>query len=102
MSDYESVLRVFWDADSLFRLASTKLPEEQSATLTILRLTVLKPLVSVTSVDVILSAAEEAKYLVLLTHNTHHFLRAERIWVLTPREFLERLRRALLKGFQVT
>ncbi|GEM_PF-6795695 len=56
MSDYESVLRVFWDADSLFRLASTKLPEEQSATLTILRLTVLNLLVSVTSVD----ALEEA------------------------------------------
>ncbi len=49
----------------------------------------------------ILSAAKEANCLVLLTYNTRHFLRAERIWVLTPREFLERLRKALLKGFQV-
>lgn len=71
MSDYESVLRVFWDADSLFRLASTRLPEEQSATLTVLRLTILN-------------------------------LWAERLQVLTPREFLVRLRKALLEGFRVT
>ena len=159
MSDYESVLRVFWDADSLFRLASTRLPEEQSATLTVLRLTILNLLVSVTSVDaleealrslrnvygkdkgrnlvqrlrrivhqhfrvvptpsprriqaalsevadpadaLILSAAKEANCLVLLTYNTRHFLRAERLQVLTPREFLVRLRKALLEGFRVT
>jgi len=56
MIGYGSVLSVFWDADSLFRLASTKLPEERSATLTILRLAMLGLLISVTSMDALVEA----------------------------------------------
>jgi predicted nucleic acid-binding protein len=157
MSGYGSVLSVFWDADSLFRLASTKLPEERSATLTILRLAMLGLLISVTSIDalvearrslrnvygkekgrrfirrlrqmvrqhfqvvptplpdqvqvalsevsdpadaLILAACKGANCLVLLTYNTRHFLQAKRVRVLTPRNFLERLRRALWEGFR--
>jgi predicted nucleic acid-binding protein len=156
MSGYGSVLSVFWDADSLFRLASTKLPEERSATRTILRLTMLRLIESVTSEDalndaadhlqayygasvvkmarwlrrqvrryfrlvptplpdqvqvalsevsdpadaLILAACKGTNCLVLLTYNTRHFLQAKRVRVLTPRNFLERLQRALWEGFR--
>jgi predicted nucleic acid-binding protein len=48
----------------------------------------------------ILAACKGANYLVLLTYNTRHFLQAKRVRVLTPRNFLERLRRALWEGFR--
>jgi len=47
----------------------------------------------------ILAACKGANCLVLLTYNTRHFLRAKRVQVLTPRNFLERLRRALRRVF---
>ncbi|MFN3422377.1 MAG: PIN domain-containing protein [Armatimonadota bacterium] len=151
-----SVLSVCWDADSLFRLASTKLPEERSATQTIVRLSALGFVKSITSKDAvedaekgllrefggqsdkvihelhellrayfcviltpapekvqaclsevlddsdafILAAARETNCSVLITYNTRHFTRAKRINVLTPKEFVEQVRKALWCCFQ--
>ena len=41
-----------------------------------------------------------ANCLVLLTYNTRHFFGVKRVRVLTPRNFLERLRGALWEGFR--
>ncbi len=156
MSGSNGVLSVFWDADSLFRLASTKLTEVQSATRAIVQLASLGFIKVVTSVDavnaarnalrhvygrqsegmirklrkllqlnfrivptpepervqeclpevghiadaLILSAAKDAGCFVLLTYNTRHFVKAQRIRVLTPKEFVEQVRKILWSGFK--
>lgn len=58
MSGDAVVLSVCWDSDSLFRLASTKLPEERSAPMAIVRLTALGLVRSVTSEDAVADAVK--------------------------------------------
>ncbi|MFN3422288.1 MAG: type II toxin-antitoxin system VapC family toxin, partial [Armatimonadota bacterium] len=48
----------------------------------------------------ILSAARNAGCFVLLTYNTRHFVKAKSIKVLTPKEFVEQVRKLLWFGFQ--
>ncbi len=151
------LLSVCWDADSLFRLASTELPEERSAPLTIVRLSALGLVKSSDSEDtvahtikrlcqvygkrsggmirrlnkllqanfhivptptpervqeclpevldpadaLILSAAKDAGCFVLLTYNTRHFVKVQNIKVLTPKDFVEQVRKLLWFGFQL-
>lgn len=156
MNGSNGVLSVFWDADSLFRLASTKLTEAQSATQAVVKLASLGLVRAITSIDavnathnalrraygkrsagmvhrlrkllrvnfhiaptptpesvqaclpevldpadaLILSAAKNSGCFVLLTYNTRHFVKVQSIKVLTPKEFVEQVRKVLWFGFQ--